>query len=111
MSRPTIPNPTPPPWPNPPQIPPGGPCATPTAAQRTEARLRLARYDGNLDRQANATLGVLQADVGLIATHLETHLGCDRACPALAGLVRSAGAASAAFDAADVRARELRRAA
>ena len=25
MTRPTIPNPTPPPWPNPPQIPPGGP--------------------------------------------------------------------------------------
>ena len=25
LTRPTVPNPTPPPWPNPPQIPPGGP--------------------------------------------------------------------------------------
>lgn len=108
MTRPTIPNPTPPPWPNPP-LPPGGPCYAPTAAERTEARIRLARYDGNLDRQADATLGVLQADVSLIATHLGTHTVCDRSCDALAGLVRSAGAASAAFDAANARA--LRRAA
>lgn len=88
------------PWDNPITIPPI-PNYTPTGAEMTAARRRLARYDGDLGRQESATLGILQADITLIAGHLTDHLECDRNCDELAGHVRSAGAISAVFDAAE----------
>lgn len=111
MTRRPIPNPSPvPPWPNPgPVGTPPRPGYAPDVAERAEARRRLAQYDGSLDRQADATLGVLQADVTILGNHLDLHPECDRSCAELAGIVRGMRATSAAFDAAT--GRQFRRAA
>lgn len=107
---PPIPQPRPTsPWPTPPQLPPSGPSYTSDAAERAEARRRLARYDGDLDRQAGSALSCIQGRLSNLVRHLEEDPECTPTCAVLASELRAMVAYSAAFDAAGERARAQRR--